>query len=134
MKELFSLSGICCFNYVSNYIHYKIFPNMHISLNKRSANAYFRSSHWRCSIKIGVLKNFAKLTGKHLCQIKKETLAHVQATASELLGATCCMVARTIWQKLIFQTFTLISYKHKIKKIRRSYHSVDVLRKVKTKY
>ena len=27
-----------------------------------------RSSHRRCSIKTGVLKNFAKLTGKHLCQ------------------------------------------------------------------
>ena len=27
-----------------------------------------RSSHQRCSIKIGVLKNFAKYTGKHLCQ------------------------------------------------------------------
>ena len=26
----------------------------------------FRSSHQRCSIKIGVLKNFAKLTEKHL--------------------------------------------------------------------
>ena len=27
-----------------------------------------RSSHWRCSIKKGVLRNFAKLRGKHLCQ------------------------------------------------------------------
>ena len=27
-----------------------------------------RSSHQRCSIKKGVLKNFAKFTGKHLCQ------------------------------------------------------------------
>ena len=27
-----------------------------------------RGSHWGCSIKKGVLKNFAKLTGKHLCQ------------------------------------------------------------------
>ena len=27
-----------------------------------------RSSHWRCSVKKGVLKNFAKFTGKHLCQ------------------------------------------------------------------
>ena len=25
-----------------------------------------RSSHWRCSIEKGVLKNFAKFTGKHL--------------------------------------------------------------------
>ena len=28
----------------------------------------FRSSHQRCSIKKGVLKNFAKFTGKQLCQ------------------------------------------------------------------
>ena len=27
-----------------------------------------RSSHQRCSTKKGVLRNFAKLTGKHLCQ------------------------------------------------------------------
>ena len=31
----------------------------------RSAN---RSSHLRCSITKGVLRNFAKFTGKHLCQ------------------------------------------------------------------
>ena len=27
-----------------------------------------RSSHWRYSVKKGVLKNFAKFTGKNLCQ------------------------------------------------------------------
>ena len=43
-----------------------------------------RSSHGRCSVMKVVLKNFAKFTGKHLCQchffnkvIKKETLAQV---------------------------------------------------------
>ena len=51
-----------------------------------------KSSHRRCSIKEGVLKNFWKFTGKHLCQslifnkvtgfrsatsFKKETLAEV---------------------------------------------------------
>ena len=48
-----------------------------------------RSSDRRCSLKKGVLRNFAKFTGKHLCQslffnkvetcnfIKKETLAKV---------------------------------------------------------
>ena len=53
-----------------------------------------RSSHRRCSVRKGVLRNFAKFTGKHLCQslffnkvaglrpqacnfIKKETLAQV---------------------------------------------------------
>ena len=28
----------------------------------------FRSSHQRCSVRKGVLRNFAKFTGKHLCQ------------------------------------------------------------------
>ena len=28
---------------------------------------FFRSSHWRCSMKNIVLKNFANFTGKHLC-------------------------------------------------------------------
>ena len=32
------------------------------------ANATFRSSHQRCSVTKGVLGNFAKFTGKHLCQ------------------------------------------------------------------
>ena len=27
-----------------------------------------RRSHWRCSVKKGVLRNFAKITGKHLRQ------------------------------------------------------------------
>ena len=29
---------------------------------------YFKSSHWRCSVRKGVFRNFAKLTGNHLCQ------------------------------------------------------------------
>ena len=45
----------------------------------------FRRSHQRCSVKKGVLRNFAKFTGKHLCQsvffnkleTQKETLAQV---------------------------------------------------------
>ena len=48
--------------------------------------AKMRSSHQRSFMKKGVLRNFTKLTGKHLCQslkseicnfIKKETLAQV---------------------------------------------------------
>ena len=29
---------------------------------------YSKSSHRKCSVKKGVLRNFAKFTGKHLCQ------------------------------------------------------------------
>ena len=28
----------------------------------------FRGSHWRCSVRKGVLRNFSKFAGKHLCQ------------------------------------------------------------------
>ena len=43
---------------------------------------HLRSSHRRCFVSKGVLRNFAKLTGKHLAPkasnfIKKETLAQV---------------------------------------------------------
>ena len=34
-----------------------------VSLSCRS-----RSSHRRCSVKKGILRNFAKFTGKHMCQ------------------------------------------------------------------
>ena len=34
----------------------------------RHMNKMRRSSHWRCSLTKGVLRNFAKFTGKHLCQ------------------------------------------------------------------
>ena len=33
----------------------------------KAAIYHFKSSHQSCSIKIGVLKNFAKFTEKHLC-------------------------------------------------------------------
>ena len=65
----------------------------YVSSNKNNINEYIsRSSHQRCSIKKCVLRNFAKFTGKHLCQslffnkvaglrpatlLKKETLALV---------------------------------------------------------
>ena len=36
-------------------------------MNDRDLLGLFRSSHQRCSVKKGVLKNFANFTGKHLC-------------------------------------------------------------------
>ena len=47
-----------------------------VSLNEKlgayeinnKAISIIRSSHRRCSVKKGVLRNFAKFTGKHLCQ------------------------------------------------------------------
>ena len=50
------------------------------------SHPYFRSSHRRCSVRKGVLRNFAKFTGKYLCQsfVSKNTLftEYLRATAS----------------------------------------------------
>ena len=45
----------------------KTYFHSFIPLNLNSLTS-FRSSHRRCSVKKGVLRNFAKFTGKHLCQ------------------------------------------------------------------
>ena len=39
--------------------NFRHFPNTLITIK--------RSSYWRCSLRKGVLRNFAKFTGKHLC-------------------------------------------------------------------
>ena len=36
-------------------------------IDSRITQTTVRNSHQRCSVKKGVLKNFAKSTGKHLC-------------------------------------------------------------------
>ena len=51
-----------------------------INTNMAKLHNTCRSSHRRCSVRKGALRNFAKITGKHLCQslfFKKETLAQV---------------------------------------------------------
>ena len=48
------------FKYYSNFIYL-------IKLSKLKSGLY-RSSHQRCSMKKGLLRNFAKFTGKHLYQ------------------------------------------------------------------
>ena len=75
-----------CFKNMLVHSPSKIFFSILRALLKRASG---RSSDRRCSVKKGVLRNFAKFTGKHLCQslffnkaetcnfIKKETLAKV---------------------------------------------------------
>ena len=57
------------------WYHKKQCATLHMFGSSRSNSScltnqwsWFRSSHQRRSIKKGVLKNFAKFTGKHLCQ------------------------------------------------------------------
>ena len=61
------------------YSHFSICEGclIHLSL---CVLIWYRSSHRRFSVKKGVLRNFAKFTGKQLCQsllLKKESLAQV---------------------------------------------------------
>ena len=80
-----------------------------------------RSSHWRCSVRKGVLRDFAKFTGKHPCQslffnkvaglspqacnfIKKETLAHV-------LSCEFCEISRnTFFTEHLWATAALFRH------------------------
>ena len=43
-----------------------------------------RSSHRRCSIKKGVLKNFANITGKHLCSISFDRSSHWRCSVEKV--------------------------------------------------
>ena len=40
----------------------------YVTISESFKRFQYRSSHQRCSIKIGALKNFTKFTGKRLCQ------------------------------------------------------------------
>ena len=68
-----------------------------------SHDAMRRSSHRRCSLKKGVLRNFAKFTGKHLCLslacnfIKKEALAQV-------LSCEFCKISKNTFSTEQLQT------------------------------
>ena len=41
--------------------------SLSLTLNVLSIPIIYRSNHWRCSVKKGVPKNFAKFTRKYLC-------------------------------------------------------------------
>ena len=55
-----------CFEWKVYYIRNDILIT--ILDKKNGAVIIDRSSHQRCSVKRGVLRNFTKFTGKHLCQ------------------------------------------------------------------
>ena len=60
----------------------------------------FRSRHRRCSVRKGVLRNFAKFTGKHLCQ------SHFFKKVVGLRPAT--LLKRRLWHRcfpVIFANF-----------------------------
>ena len=75
------------------------------------------SNHQRCSIKKSVVKNFKKLTGKHLCQreylffkknfIKKKTLAQVyrKKTNKQVFSCELCEIFKnTVFTEHLWTT------------------------------
>ena len=82
-----------------------------------------RSSHRRCSIKKGVLKIFAKFTGKHLfqsefCEIFKNPsfTEHRQATASEFSLFLPLKSRENLFSLIVLcKTFHIYLFMHPIK-------------------
>ena len=70
-----------------------------------------RSSHWRCSIKKGALKNFAVLTEKHLCWslflIKLQAWRHatlLNETPTQVFSWEYCEIFKNIYFEEHLQT------------------------------
>ena len=102
---------------LSNFIHTGVIKLKRI---------LWRSSHHRYSVKKGVLRNFAKFTGKHLCQrvffnkvaglrpstlLKKKSVAQVfpikHHFKTEKVMQTACLIIfnRNIWLRNTYHNF-----------------------------
>ena len=60
----------------------------------------FRSSNWRCSVKKGVLKNFATFTGKHLCWrifLIKLLQLYYKETPTQVLPCEYCKIFKNTY-------------------------------------
>ena len=111
------------FNYFRKALHLRCFTGLwirhyfapHLPLN-------FRSSHQRCSVRKDVLRNFAKITGKHLrqsllaqgfsyefCEISKHFFfkEHLWATASKTLSQ---IKKKPRFCEIVFQQFFKLDY------------------------
>ena len=51
-------------------LYHRYFPARFVKFNTATFHRTHisRSSHWKCSVKKGIFKNFEKFTGKKLCQ------------------------------------------------------------------
>ena len=55
-----------------------------------STSTQARSSHQRCSLRRGILRNFAKFTGKHVCQsLFINNVAGLRLDTAKLLKNVC---------------------------------------------
>ena len=91
---------------IVSWVVYFLFPD----IIKRS----LQSSHRRCSVRIYVLRNFAKLTGKHLCQsLCFNKVAGLRQDILYLLGCTWDKIEREILYLLgcLIPTFRFIFFR-----------------------
>ena len=65
-----------------------------------------RSSHRRCSMKKSVLRNFAKFTGKHLCQsLFLNKVAGLKETVAHVLSCEFCKISKnTFFEEYVWST------------------------------
>ena len=68
--------------WVQNIFNYNLQQNLSFFSTPPGIIYRVGSSHHRCAVKIGVLRNSTKFTGKHLCQIS--FLIRFQASALQL--------------------------------------------------
>ena len=61
--------SVYCFFIVLSIFYYLLYSTCLKQPLKQQKTSMGRISHRRCSVKNGVLGNFAKFTGEHLCQI-----------------------------------------------------------------
>ena len=79
-----------------------------------------RSSHQRCSMKKGILRNFAKFTGKHLCQslffnkvagLRPATL--LKRSLAQVFSCEYCETSKnTFFTKHLWTTASKVSKTH----------------------
>ena len=69
---------------------------MSLFFNSKTRFFVFRSSHHKCSMWKGVLRNFTKFTGKHLCQ--SLFLIKLQAEA-------CNFIKKRLWHRCFHVNF-----------------------------
>ena len=77
----------------------KLKPVVNQSVFQETKIYIFRSNHQRCSVRIGVLRNFAKFTGKHLCQslfFDKAAGPHIET--SQLI-CTATLLKKRSWRR-----------------------------------
>ena len=93
MLVVADIKVICAYNFVAPLMYdnvsdfkHKTHNNLPKAIKFEISNCYFfgvltddRCSHWMCSIKTVVLKNFIKFTGKHRSILP---IDHLQAAAS----------------------------------------------------